>query len=110
MRGRSRKGSQTLLKSSWWYCHCLMPKGRQTCASRETRCLSNSPATLASYADLSKHFAKAGLSGLEMQTVLVVTSVENACAYCVAAHSTFATKLQMDPAVLLALRQGTDPP
>ena len=72
--------------------------------------LSNSPATLASYVDLSKHFAKVGLTGIEMQTVLVVASVENACAYCVAAHSTFATNMKIDPAVLKALRQGTEPP
>jgi uncharacterized peroxidase-related enzyme len=72
--------------------------------------LSNSPATLASYVELSKHFTKVGLSGLEMQTVLVVASVENACAYCVAAHSTFATNQKIDPAVLQALRAGTDGP
>ena len=72
--------------------------------------LSNSPATLASYVDLSKRFATVGLSGIEMQTVLVVSSVENACAYCVAAHSTFATNMKIDPAVLKALRQGTEPP
>jgi AhpD family alkylhydroperoxidase len=72
--------------------------------------LSNSPATLASYVELSKQFAKVGLTGVEMQTVLVVTSVENACAYCVAAHSTFATNMKIDPAVLKALREGTDPP
>lgn len=72
--------------------------------------LSNSPATLRSYAELSKNFANVGLTGVEMQAVLVVTSVENDCAYCVAAHSTFATKLLIEPAVLNALRQGTDPP
>ena len=38
--------------------------------------LSNSPATLASYVELSKHFAKVDLTGIEMQTVLVVASVE----------------------------------
>jgi AhpD family alkylhydroperoxidase len=59
---------------------------------------------------LSKHFAKVGLTGIEMQTVLVVSSVENACAYCVAAHSTFATNMKIDQAVLKALRQGTEPP
>ena len=42
--------------------------------------LSSSPATLAAYLDLGKHFSKIGLSGIEMQTVLVVASVENACA------------------------------
>ena len=62
-----------------------------------------SPATLASYVDLSKHFAKVGLTGIEMQVVLVVASKENACEYCVAAHSTFATNQKIDPAVLTAL-------
>ncbi len=71
--------------------------------------LSNSPATLASYAELGKNFAKVGLTGVEMQTVLVVTSVENACAYCVAAHSTFATNQKIDPAALKALRAGQEP-
>lgn len=68
--------------------------------------LANSPPVLAGYADLLKNFAKVGLTGIEMQTVLVVTSVENACAYCVAAHSTFATHLHIDPEVLKALREG----
>jgi AhpD family alkylhydroperoxidase len=72
--------------------------------------LSNSPATLASHVDLSKHFAKVGLTGIEMQTALVVTSVENACAYCVSAHSTLATNMKIDPAVLKAIRHGTESP
>jgi len=72
--------------------------------------LSNSPATLASYGDMGKHFAQIGLTGIEMQTVLIVTSVENACAYCVAAHSTFATNMKIDPAVLSAIRRGVDSP
>jgi len=72
--------------------------------------LSNSPATLNSYSELGKNFAKVGLTGVEMQTVLIVTSVENACAYCVAAHSTFATNQKIDSAVLKALREGTETP
>ena len=71
--------------------------------------LSNAPPVLAAYADLGRHFAKVGLTGIEMQAVLVVASVENACAYCVAAHSTFATKMKIDPAALDALRRGGDP-
>lgn len=70
--------------------------------------LSISPPTLAAYLELGKHFARIGLSGVEMQTVLLVASVENACAYCVAAHSTFATGAKIDPAALQALRQGSD--
>lgn len=72
--------------------------------------LSNSPPTLASYVELSKHFGKVGFTGIEMQTVLLVASVENECAYCVAAHSTFATNQKIDPAVLRALRAGTAVP
>jgi uncharacterized peroxidase-related enzyme len=72
--------------------------------------LSNSPPVLASYMEMAKHFAKVGLTGIEMQTVLVVTSVENACAYCVSAHSTFASNMKIDPAVLKAIRQGTESP
>lgn len=72
--------------------------------------LSNSPATLAAYLDLGKHFSKVGLSGIEMQTVLLVASVENACAYCVAAHSTFAANAKADLQVLKALREGRESP
>lgn len=68
--------------------------------------LSNEPAVLASYAEMSKLFGKTGLTGIEMQTVMVIASMENACAYCVAAHSTFASNLKIDPAVLAALRRG----
>ena len=72
--------------------------------------LSNAPAALASYVELSRHFVRVGLTGIEMQAVLVVASVENACAYCVAAHSTFATNLKIDPAALQALRSGAELP
>ncbi len=70
--------------------------------------LSNSPPVLASYAELGKSFAKVGLTPVEMQAVLVVTSVENGCPYCVAAHSTFATGARIDPEVLRALREGRE--
>ncbi|HNK17026.1 MAG TPA: hypothetical protein PLG92_01500 [Piscinibacter sp.] len=51
--------------------------------------LSTSPAKLASHVELSRHFAKLDLTGIEMQVVLIVARLENACASCVAAHSTF---------------------
>lgn len=68
--------------------------------------LSNVPPVLESYVALSKQFSRVGLSPVEMQTVLIVSSVENACSYCVAAHSTFATGAKIDPVVLVALRAG----
>jgi uncharacterized peroxidase-related enzyme len=70
--------------------------------------LSNTPPALLAYLDLGKHFSKVGLSPAEMQTVLTVASVENDCAYCVAAHSTFATSAKIDPEALKALRRGED--
>lgn len=72
--------------------------------------LANSPATLASYFDMSKHFGQIGLTGMEQQVVLLVTSVENDCAYCVSAHSTITTNMKIDPAVLGALRRGNELP
>ena len=68
--------------------------------------LSNAPPALQAYLDLGKHFSKIGLSPAEMQTVLTVASIENECAYCVAAHSTFATGAKIDPEVLDAFRRG----
>jgi uncharacterized peroxidase-related enzyme len=70
--------------------------------------LSTSPPTLTAYLDLGKHLTKVGLTGIEMQTVLIVASVENACAYCVAAHSTFASNVKIDAGVLQALREGRE--
>jgi len=72
--------------------------------------LSNAPPVLAAYADLSRHFGQVGLTATEMQAVLVAASVENACGYCVAAHSTFATKAGIAPDALAALRCGDTPP
>ncbi|MFO1151074.1 MAG: carboxymuconolactone decarboxylase family protein [Alsobacter sp.] len=72
--------------------------------------LGEAPAVLAAYIDLSRHFAKVGLSGVETQVVLLVASIENACGYCIAAHSTFATNMKIDPAALAALRQCVETP
>ena len=68
--------------------------------------LSSSPPTLAAYLDLAKQVSKVGLSAIEMQTALLVAAIENGCAYCAAAHSTFATNVKIDPHVLTALREG----
>jgi AhpD family alkylhydroperoxidase len=72
--------------------------------------LGDAPPVLAAYLDLSRQFGKVGLSGVEMQVVLLVASVENACGYCVAAHSTFAASQKIDPAALAAVRQGSEGP
>lgn len=72
--------------------------------------LANSPAALAAYFDLAKHLGEIGLTGLEQQIILLATSFENDCAYCMSAHSTISTGMKIDPTVLAALRRGGELP
>lgn len=52
--------------------------------------LAESPETLKAYLTLSEAFSKTSLSPIEQQVVLLTTSVENGCQFCVAAHSLMA--------------------
>ncbi|GEQ97197.1 hypothetical protein JCM17844_08340 [Iodidimonas gelatinilytica] len=74
------------------------------------RGLADAPAALEGYATLSGIYDKASLSPVERQVVLLATSFENGCSYCMAAHSGAAKMAQMDDAVLKALRTGTELP
>ncbi len=68
--------------------------------------LAESPAALKAYFDLSAALAKTQLTPVEQQVVLLVTSAENGCTYCVAAHSAIARNMvKVDAAVLEALRR-----
>lgn len=68
--------------------------------------LAESPAALQAYFDLSAALAKTQLTPAQQQVVLLITSVENGCTYCVAAHSMIARKMaKVDPAVVDALRE-----
>jgi uncharacterized peroxidase-related enzyme len=68
--------------------------------------LAESPAALQAYFELSATLAKTQLTPAQQQVVLLVTSVENGCAYCVAAHSMIAkTMAKADPAVVTARRE-----
>jgi uncharacterized peroxidase-related enzyme len=72
--------------------------------------LANAPAALEAYIALSGFFNKTSLTPIERQVVLLATSVENGCEFCVAAHSMIAKKMVGVPeAVVAALRQGRDP-
>ncbi len=67
--------------------------------------LAESPSTLSAYIALGSALEKSSLSPAEQQTILIATSVENGCTYCVAAHSLVAKHmLKVDPAVVDALR------
>ena len=52
--------------------------------------MATSPALVAAYATLASLFDTTSLSPSERQTVLLTTSYENNCEYCVAAHSAIA--------------------
>jgi uncharacterized peroxidase-related enzyme len=68
--------------------------------------MSNSPALLTAFTTARSINQKTSLSALEREVVALVTSLENACAYCMAAHSAFAAKAGADEAGLAALRIG----
>lgn len=72
--------------------------------------LANTPAALEAYIALSGFFDKTSLSAIERQVVLLATSVDNGCEFCVAAHSMIAKKMVGVPEpVVAALREGREP-
>ena len=68
--------------------------------------LAVSPVALRSYIALTNHYARSGLSALEQKVVLLTTSFELDCEYCMAAHSTVARNLGLSSADLESLRSG----
>lgn len=69
--------------------------------------LAESDAALQAYLDLSALVAKGtDFSPAEQQLVLLVSSVENDCRYCVAAHSSGARLAKLDKAIIEAVRTG----
>jgi len=67
---------------------------------------ANSPAVLESYLNLSRSFAQTSFSPTEQQVVSISASVDNDCAYCVAAHTTIGQMQKVDADVLESLRQN----
>lgn len=73
--------------------------------------LAEAPAALNAYVTLSGIFDETSLNATERQVVLLATSVENRCEFCVTAHSVIAKHmLKVDPKVVTALRDGTTLP
>lgn len=70
--------------------------------------LAESPTALRSYLEGAERFQRSSLSPVEQQVVLLVTSVENGCEFCVAAHSMIARRMVKVPSPIVdALREGT---
>ncbi|MGE0026331.1 MAG: carboxymuconolactone decarboxylase family protein [Thermoleophilia bacterium] len=71
--------------------------------------LATSPAALGSYLHLTRELEGSSLTPVEQQVVLIATSAENRCEYCVSVHSAVAGMVEMPPEALDALRAGRDP-
>ena len=70
--------------------------------------LAESPATLQAYKQLGTLLEQSAFTPEEQQVILVAVSVENRCAYCVAAHSFIARNMVKIPAdTITALRSGS---
>lgn len=67
--------------------------------------MANAPAVLGGFLGISDAFSKTSLSAREQQLVLIAASTVNGCGYCVAAHSTVAQMVKLDPALLAAVRE-----
>lgn len=66
---------------------------------------ANSPAVLEGYLSMDAAWEKGSFSAQERQLILLAASVENRCAYCMAAHSTILKDMmKIDPAVVTAVR------
>jgi uncharacterized peroxidase-related enzyme len=68
--------------------------------------LAEAPAALEAYLTLSGIYDKTSLAPGERQLILLATAVENACEFCVAAHSAGARRAKVEPAVVAAVREG----
>lgn len=72
--------------------------------------MAESPELLAGYSTLWDLFSKSTLTPHEQQVVYLTSNFENECHYCMAGHTTLAKMQKMDPAVIAALRAGTELP
>lgn len=72
--------------------------------------LADSPAMLEAYTTLGGILDRGSFSATERQVVLLTTSFENECDYCMGAHSTIAGMQKVPDEVVQALRDGSPLP
>lgn len=69
--------------------------------------LAEAPTSLQAYKQLGALLEQSSLTPAEQQVVLISVSIENACAYCVAAHSFLARNMvKVEDNIIAALRSG----
>lgn len=70
--------------------------------------LAESPAAIKGYTGLAGAVSETSFSPTEQQVILMTTSFENNCTYCMAAHSTVSGMTGVPDDVVESLRAGTD--
>lgn len=65
---------------------------------------AESSLALKSLVNLNNAFSTSQFLPHEQQIILLATSTENECIYCVAGHTKFSEQLNMDPAIVAAMR------
>jgi AhpD family alkylhydroperoxidase len=68
--------------------------------------MAEAPALLKGYQELTTIFSQSSLTAAEQQVVILATSYENNCDYCVAAHSIIAAMQKVPADVVQSLRDG----
>ena len=66
--------------------------------------IAESPEALRGFAALNGAFGESSLSPQEQQIVMLATSTENSCVYCVAGHTAFAHQIKMPEKNIEAMR------
>jgi AhpD family alkylhydroperoxidase len=69
--------------------------------------MAAAPGLLKGYLMLAEQFENGTLSATEQQVILLATSYENRCGYCMGAHSAIAGMQQVPGDIIQALRDGT---
>jgi len=68
--------------------------------------IANSPNALAGIHAMNVIFRQSSFSDQEQEVIALATSVENACGYCVAGHTTFALAVGIDASVVVDMRRS----
>lgn len=72
--------------------------------------MAEAPALLKAYLAVGALFDETSLSSTERQVVMLATSYENGCEYCVSAHTAISAMQKVPEAVVQAIRGGTPVP
>ncbi|MCX4747819.1 carboxymuconolactone decarboxylase family protein [Kitasatospora sp. NBC_01287] len=72
--------------------------------------MAESPEALTGFLEMSAKFERSTMDPVAREVVVLTIATRNVCHLCVAMHTAKLTKLKADPAVISALRDGTELP